>query len=98
MTLDAKLLVRKVNSVEFLQLESLPASHTVETELLLSVNRQLESVTMETKIHSMAAINARLPLDGSAEIKKIRQMMLLELQGLSQFALLHVEIVNLTLI
>jgi hypothetical protein len=53
---------------------------------------------MEIKIHSMAAINARLPLDGSAEIRKTLQVMLLELQGLFQFVLLHVEIVNLTLI
>jgi hypothetical protein len=98
MTLDAKLLVKKVNSAGSLQLESRPVSHTVETELLLSVNRQLETVTMEIKIHSMAAINARLPLDGSAEIRKTLQVMLLELQGLFQFVLLHVEIVNLTLI
>ena len=96
MTLDAKLPVRKVNSVEFLQLESLPVGHTVETELFLSVKRQLETVTMEIKIHSMAAINAKLHLDGSAGIGKIREVMLLELQGLSQFALLHVEIINLT--
>jgi hypothetical protein len=46
----------------------------------------------------MAAINARLPLDGSAEIGKKMQMILLELRGLDQFVLLHVEMVNLTLI
>ena len=98
MTFDAKLLAKRVNTAESMERESLYASHTVETELLLSVKRQLETVTMEIKIHSMAAINAKLHLDGSAGIGKIWEVMLLELQGLSQFALLDVEMVHSILI
>ena len=68
MTLDAKLLAKRVNTAGSMERESLSAGHTVETELFLSVKRQLETVTMEIKIHSMAAINAKLHLDGSAGI------------------------------
>ena len=94
MTFDAKLLAKRVNTAESMERESLYASHTVETELLLSVNRQLETVTMEIKTHSMAAINAKLHLDGSAAIGNQMETLLLEFQGLDQFALLHVEMVN----
>ncbi len=97
MIFDAKLLAKRANIAEFHR-ESPCASRIVETQSLLSVNRQLETVMMEIKTHTMAAINARLPLDGSAEIGKKMQMILLELRGLDQFVLLHVEMVNLTLI
>jgi len=49
---------------------------------------------MEIKTHSMAAINAKLHLDGSAAIGNQMETLLLEFQGLDQFALLHVEMVN----
>ena len=68
MTQDARLPVQRVNTAEFLDRESQCAGLTVETQLLLLVNRQLETVTMEIKTHTMAAINAKLHLDGSAGI------------------------------
>ena len=68
MTQDARLPVKRVNTVEFLDRESQCAGLTVETQLLLLVNRQPETVTMEIKTHTMAAINAKLHLDGSAGI------------------------------